>query len=149
VALRHYGFSAHAVSVLLDDGLEILGEDECRRLVAGVTFGRVGVTMGALPAIFPVNYAVVDGQIVFRTGEGTKLRAALDRAVVAFEVDHPGTDAQRGWSVLIVGMARELDVANYGASAHLLVGASPVASRDHLVQIRPEFISGRRVARCV
>ena len=67
-------------TTMVYDGLEILDEHECRRLLASQCIGRVGVTIGALPAIFPVNYVTVDGDIVFRTGEGTKLRAALERA---------------------------------------------------------------------
>ena len=56
--------------------------------------------MAALPAIFPVNYALLDGEIVFMTGEGTKLRAALERAVVAFQVDHIDEADAAGWSVM-------------------------------------------------
>ena len=43
------------------------------------------MSVGALPAILPVNYSLVNGDIVFRTGKELKLRAALDHTVVAFE----------------------------------------------------------------
>lgn len=76
------------VMTLIDNGLEILSSEECHELLRQSTVGRVAVTVAALPAIFPVNYAVLDGRIVFRTGEGTKLQAAVERAVVAFQVDH-------------------------------------------------------------
>ena len=34
----------------------------------------------------PVNYALLDDEVVFRTDPGTKLSAALMRTMVAFEV---------------------------------------------------------------
>ena len=94
--------------MLIDEGLELLTEADCLLLLAGAEIGRVGVSVGALPAIFPVNYRVENGQIFFRTGEGVKLRAALDHTVVAFEVDQANVDLQEGWSVLVVGMASEV-----------------------------------------
>ena len=51
------------------------------------TFGRVGVTSGGLPVILPVRYLYADGAITFRTGGGTKLRAAESGDVLAFQVD--------------------------------------------------------------
>jgi hypothetical protein len=50
--------------MLEDEGLEILSEEECRNLVGMARVGRVGVTIGAVAAIFPVNFAVLDGDIV-------------------------------------------------------------------------------------
>jgi hypothetical protein len=40
-----------------------------------------------MPVAFPVNYRLLGDVIVFRTGPGTKLRAALDQRVVGFQVD--------------------------------------------------------------
>jgi hypothetical protein len=131
----------------VDDRLEVLSQEECRALLEQETIGRVGVSVDALPAILPVNYSVVDGGIVFRTGEGTKFRAALDHTIVAFEVDHSDPNREDGWSVLAVGVAAPFD-----ASPEILRSAAmptPWAggSREHLVRIRPEVISGRRVVR--
>ena len=90
---------------LTDNGLELLTPEQCHDLLPRAGVGRVGVTIAALPAIFPVNFALLGEDIVFLTGEGTKLRAATDRAVVAFEVDQFDLVAGWGWSVLAVGMA--------------------------------------------
>lgn len=132
---------------LIDNGLQILSPEECHDLLGRGTIGRVAVTVAALPAIFPVNYGVVDGRIVFRTGEGTKLRAAVERAVVAFQVDHIDDSAASGWSVMAVGLAEEVtDPEELRAVQQL--GLRPFAGGDrpHFVQIRPEFLSGRRIA---
>ena len=93
---------------LIDNGLEILSRAECRDLLRRASVGRVAVTVGALPAIFPVNYALLGNSIIFLTGEGTKLRAALKRAVVAFQVDHIDEVTGTGWSVMAVGLVEEI-----------------------------------------
>ena len=131
---------------LIDNGLEILSPEQCHDLLRRNTVGRVAVTVAALPAIFPVNYAALDGQIVFRTGEGTKLQAALDKAVVAFQIDHFDGSVASGWSVMAVGMAEEITDADEVVVAEAL-GLLPFAAgdRSHYVPIRPPFISGRRI----
>jgi uncharacterized protein len=102
----------------------------------------VGLSIGALPAIFPVNYQMLGGDIIFRTGEGVKLRAALVGTVVGFEVDRIDGAMQQGWSVLAVGMATEIsgDVPDT-----LTVSPWAAGDRPHWVRVRPEFISGRRI----
>src|SRR3546814_20622897 len=92
--------------MLVDHGLELLSEEEARELLDHSEIGRVGVTMGAIPAIFPVNYAIVDDLIVFRTAPGSKLSAATEGAVVAFEVDEFDGASQSGWGVLVVGRSQ-------------------------------------------
>jgi nitroimidazol reductase NimA-like FMN-containing flavoprotein (pyridoxamine 5'-phosphate oxidase superfamily) len=130
---------------LMDDGLEILTEDECQELLASGRMGRVAISIGALPAVLPVSYVLVDGEILFETGEGAKLRAALDRAVIAFEVDSFTADHASGWSVLAVGVARV--VTDPGVVAQTKErNLRPFGSHEgsHVVAIRPDFLSGRR-----
>jgi nitroimidazol reductase NimA-like FMN-containing flavoprotein (pyridoxamine 5'-phosphate oxidase superfamily) len=133
--------------MIVDDGLEVLTEDEARALLAIGGVGRVGITMGALPAIFPVNYAVIDGAVVFRTGPGSKLCAATAGAVVAFEVDDYQAADKTGWSVLAVGRAEvvtDLAMTFKVLYAHLepFVGGR----RSSIIRIEPAFVSGRRIA---
>lgn len=132
---------------LIDNGLEILSPAQCHDLLGRATVGRVAVTVAALPAIFPVNYALLDDQIVFLTGEGTKLQAAVERAVVAFQVDHFDEDSASGWSVMAVGVAEEITSPDELRAAKA-IGLRPFAHGDraHFVKIRPEFVSGRRIA---
>src|SRR5688500_14773377 len=94
--------------MLIDEGLELLDEAECLRLLSTSTIGRVALALGGLPAVFPVNFTMVDGNIVFRTGEGTKLSAALAKTIVGFEADAIDPTYHEGWSVLVVGRAEEL-----------------------------------------
>ena len=130
---------------LIENGLEILSPEQCDDLIRRHTLGRVAVTVAALPAIFPVNYAVRDGQIIFRTGEGTKLQAAVARAVVAFQIDHFDRSSASGWSVMALGMAEEItepDELESLEGLELLPFAG--GARSYFVKIHPEFVSGRR-----
>ena len=124
----------------------LLGEGECRWLLSKKALGRVAVSIGALPAVFPVNYAFDGGDIYFLTGQGTKLAAALRGAAVAFEIDEFEGRYHQGWSVLAIGEAQMVE----GDEAASLLERLPLepwapGSRDHLVRIRPEFLSGRRI----
>lgn len=136
----------HMSMFLIDNGLEILTPEQCHDLLRRSRVGRVAVTIAALPAIFPVNYAVFEGDIVFLTGDGTKLQAAVDRAVVAFQVDHFDESLGSGWSVMAVGLAQEINDPDEAAAAQRL-GLKPFAAgdRSHFVRIQPEFVSGRRI----
>jgi uncharacterized protein len=132
--------------MLIDEGLELLDDDECARLLGDGEVGRVGITIGGLPVILPVNYAYVDGDVIFRTGEGSKLHAASNRAVMAFEVDGFDTSWRRGWSVLAIGRSAIVD--DPGERADLDGrGVMPWAGgpRDAYVRLHPEMLTGRRI----
>ena len=126
--------------------LVALDELECRQRLAKGGLGRTGVCVGALPAIFPVNYAVLDGDIVFRTGPGTKLDAALGGAVVAFEIDHSDPPAHTGWSVVVVGVAHPITDTDTLTRAEALP-LTPWADgeRDTVVRLETRLVSGRRL----
>lgn len=131
---------------VIDEGLELLDEDDAFRLLAHGEVGRVGVTIGALPAIFPVNYRLVDGSIVFRSSPGSKLSAATSGSVVAFEVDDYHAADRSGWSVLVVGrseVVHDPDVAFKLLEARL----EPYVDgpRGAIVRVVPTFVSGRRI----
>jgi uncharacterized protein len=127
-------------------GFVALGEEECFELLGRETFGRVGVTLGSIPVVLPVNYHFADGAIHFRTGEGTKLKAAAQNTVVAFQVDHIDPTYHAGWSVLAVGMARVLEESTAVSwASRLPLRAWAPGVRDHFVRIVPDFVSGRRI----
>lgn len=124
---------------------EILARSECIRLLGASGVGRVGLSMGSLPVILPVNYAVDGARVVFRTGSGSKLDAAIRNAVICFEADRVDERWRSGWSVLVTGEARELDAGEVSpAAAELLVPWSTAAG-DHYVGLAMTLVSGRRV----
>jgi nitroimidazol reductase NimA-like FMN-containing flavoprotein (pyridoxamine 5'-phosphate oxidase superfamily) len=129
-----------------DAGLEVLSESECMQLLEQAPIGRVGVNLGALPAVLPVNFAVLDGDIVIRTGGGTKLDAALSNAVVAFEVDGFDEVSRTGWSVMLTGVAKEItDPAELERAQRLPLRPWAPRTRDRFVRIASYLISGRRI----
>jgi nitroimidazol reductase NimA-like FMN-containing flavoprotein (pyridoxamine 5'-phosphate oxidase superfamily) len=131
---------------LIDNGVEILTEVDCRRLLGTASIGRVGLAGGGVPVILPVRYAMAGEDIVFRTGEGLKLDAALEHSTLAFQVDHFDHDLG-GWSVLVAGSAQEIDACDlFPAEAARLRAAAP-GDRRHIVRIRIDVISGRRFGR--
>ncbi|HEY8524684.1 MAG TPA: pyridoxamine 5'-phosphate oxidase family protein [Acidimicrobiales bacterium] len=132
------------------NGLEVLTDRECLELLRSASVGRVGLTIEALPAILPANFAVLDGDVIIRTGWGAKLDAATDNQVVGFEVDDFDPATRQGWSVLIRGRAEVVrDPALLERARQLNLDSWAPAPRDHYVRIRSEVVSGRRITRLV
>jgi uncharacterized protein len=127
--------------------LETLDRDECLKLLTTVPVGRIGVSIGALPAVLPVNFKLVGTNIVIRTVPGTKLDAATTHAVVAFEVDSFAPDGSWGWSVLVQGVSSEVsDPAQLAALSASTVRAWAFddGEAERFVRIDTSFVSGRR-----
>jgi CBS domain-containing protein len=132
------------------EGLELLPEQECRSLLCQARVGRVAISRGEVPAVFPVNYMVAGEEILFFTAEGTKLRAAAANMTVTFEVDHIDPFGETGWSVLVAGRARERTEATVIAGARR-AGLRPWVGGDrfHLIAIAIDFVSGRRIREAI
>jgi nitroimidazol reductase NimA-like FMN-containing flavoprotein (pyridoxamine 5'-phosphate oxidase superfamily) len=123
-----------------------LDPEECRARLSTHGVGRVAVSTPNGPAIVPVNYAVVDGAVVFRTApDATAASAAGTEA--AFEVDHIDEALSQGWSVLVVGPAEY--VTGPAAVQHLAdearTGPWAGGDRELWVRIAPERVTGRRI----
>ncbi len=138
---------------LAEDGLDLgtleeIEPEQCWRLLATRSVGRLAVNMGHYPLVFPVNYALDAKTIVFRTGVGTKLHA-IHRSNVTFEVDEIDVPHRSGWSVMVKGAAHELSADRNPALYERLsrAGARPWAAGDrhHLLRILVDQISGRRI----
>ena len=127
------------------NGLEVLGREECLRLLRRQALGRIGLTSGALPLVLPVNYALAGDGIVLRTGRGTKLRAATERTVVAFEVDEVDPGGWLGWSVVVTGVAEEVtDPAEVARYRCLPLGPWSPGKEERFVRISTDIVTGRR-----
>jgi nitroimidazol reductase NimA-like FMN-containing flavoprotein (pyridoxamine 5'-phosphate oxidase superfamily) len=126
--------------------VDALSEAECVHLLATHTLGRVGVTSGGLPHIVPICYLYDNGAIVFRTGAGTKLRAAANGDVLAFEVDQFDPTSGRGWSVLVLGRASILTTEHEHDGLPTLDGPAISGERNHYVRLQCEIVTGRTIA---
>ena len=97
--------SADSRRAALLDIVEIR-EDECILLLATKDMGRLAVVLGGKPQIFPVNYAIDERTVIFRTAPGTKLMAST-LGDIAFEVDAFDAVSLQGWAVEVRGLGRE------------------------------------------
>lgn len=129
-----------------DDHVYSLSEAECRELLGSRTFGRVGVTSGGLPVILPVRYLYDESTITFRTGSGTKLQAAAQGDVLAFEVDAFDDETKVGWSVLVLGRASVLTTEHEHSGVPTLDPNESGGPSTHYVRLGCELITGRRIA---
>jgi nitroimidazol reductase NimA-like FMN-containing flavoprotein (pyridoxamine 5'-phosphate oxidase superfamily) len=126
--------------------LERLTEDECRALLRSARLGRVAVRIGESPAILPVNYAMLDDDVVFRTAPGSKLSASLMGIRMAFEVDHVDEATGAAWSVLVVGYAEEIrDETTRARVDGLDLESWSPSDLPFIVRIDTRAISGRRI----
>jgi nitroimidazol reductase NimA-like FMN-containing flavoprotein (pyridoxamine 5'-phosphate oxidase superfamily) len=144
------GTSELTAAELDRNGLEVLARAECLRLLGTTMLGRIGMTVDGDPMVLPVNFCVVEGDIVCRTGDGTKLATAARNAVVAFEVDEFDPLSHAGWSVVVTGASREVTDPSEAASlraAHLPRWASD--GEDHLIAVGIRTVTGRRITSCV
>jgi uncharacterized protein len=127
-------------------GLETLNRDECVALLEQATIGRVAiVSTDGRPLVFPVNFAVDDGVIVFRTDAGTKLHGTR-RGQIAFECDGIDLTYHTGWSVLATGIAEEVDNgAERARLSRLPLALWCPGSKSTWLRLRPRMLTGRRI----
>jgi nitroimidazol reductase NimA-like FMN-containing flavoprotein (pyridoxamine 5'-phosphate oxidase superfamily) len=127
--------------------MERLKRDECIKLMerhpAGV--GRIAVA-DPRPNIFPVNFAIDHGDVVFRTDPGTKFHAAVQSAFVAFEVDWVEPSWQLGWSVVVRGQVHLVTDADELVRLRRLPLLPWVeGAKEAFVRIDAALVSGRRL----
>jgi uncharacterized protein len=126
------------------DAVVELSAAESWALLRRAVVGRLALTIDGRPEIFPVNYMVDHGSVVFRTALGTKLAGAVGHWV-AFEVDGYDRSTVSAWSVVVKGTAREVQ-SMYDVLDAFELPLFPwhSAPKPHFVRIEPESISGRR-----
>ncbi len=119
-----------------------LSEEQCERLLENHTLGRLAVSVGAQPDIFPINYAYYGKKLLFRTAEGSKLAASVTNPLVAFEID--GYTDTSAWSVVVKGDARLIDDEEEERAAERSGLDSWIPTiKMNLVSIQPTEITGR------
>jgi nitroimidazol reductase NimA-like FMN-containing flavoprotein (pyridoxamine 5'-phosphate oxidase superfamily) len=119
----------------------VLDEEACWDFLRTEEFGRLAFRMVDEVHIVPLNYAVDDRTLLFRTEPGDKLLAVAMGGQIAFESDR--IDDERGTSVVVRGRARILPEDE--AHRAELVPLRPWVG-DHkynVVEIAPDHISGR------
>lgn len=131
------------------DEPEELTYDKCRELLSGGVVGRVAVCTPEGPRIMPVNYAVVDDSITFRTTRDGVLGTYALTTAMAFEVDYVDYAAQRGWSVVATGQAEAVEDPDELAQIRAVWDPRPWAggARNVYVRLAWDELTGRRLGR--
>lgn len=131
-----------------DITMDELDEATCWRLATRVGFGRVGFVLDDEIMVHPVNVAVTEGRVVFRTSSGSSLARAGDGSSVAFETDQTDRVAESGWSVLIRGRLRDVTGRPESAAWHqLLVRPWAPPPQEVWMTIEPSAVTGRMIHR--
>ncbi len=127
-------------------GVAHLEPPACWALLRSHEVGRLAVSIGDRPDIFPINYVVDHGTVVFRTAEGTKLAGAIKGEAVAFETDGYEPDSGEAWSVVVKGHAEEISRIQelLDDTTDLPLFPWHAAPKQRFVRIVPDEISGRR-----
>jgi transcriptional regulator with XRE-family HTH domain len=128
--------------------LRTLDRAESLRLLGRSGIGRIALWTDTGPLVVPVNYVVIEDDVVFRTALDTAVATSVldaDAAEVAFEVDRIDDALQQGWSVLVVGSPRELTDPHLREVLHRDLQPWAAGPREVFVAIRMERVSGRRL----
>ena len=125
--------------------VEELSESACWALLRTAKVGRLAVWAHDHPDIFPINYAVDHGTVVFRSGAGTKVSAALSDAPVALEADGYDEETAEAWSVVVKGSAEEISGGpELLDTIDLPLFPWQAGDKGRFIRITPTTISGRR-----
>ncbi len=125
--------------------VEKLESNQCLELLRAVSVGHLAVSNGDLPQIFPVNFTIDHGTVVFRTGEGTKLKTLRAQPRVAFEADGVNQETGVAWSVMVQGTAELFsNIEETLDSFNLMLFPWESGPKDQFVRIVPTNMTGRR-----
>jgi nitroimidazol reductase NimA-like FMN-containing flavoprotein (pyridoxamine 5'-phosphate oxidase superfamily) len=136
---------------MADRVIEELSVEQCLNLISAGGIGRIAYTGRFGPAVLPVNYALQDGAVVFRTATNGPLDEDLRTGItdadykVAFEIDSIDLATRQGWSVLIQGPAHHVTGADEDVVRGAGVESWAPGPRELFVRIVPSRITGRRV----
>ena len=124
-----------------------LSEPECEDLLRAGVVGRVAACTPIGPHVVPVNYAVIDDAVVFRTTPYSVLGSQPLRSIIALETDHFDYEHQRGWSVVARGRAEMVVNAAELASIRSAWDPGTWASGTRVLYVRMSWseLTGRRL----
>ena len=122
--------------------LQTLSRSECLLRLRSGGVGRIALAGEGAPILRPVNFALHEGHVLIRTGEGSILEAARQRTPASFEIDGIDPVEHTGWSVVACGKLR-----GHEGPGDLVPPLRAWASgrKDRLVVIQIDALSGLRI----
>jgi len=126
-----------------DVAIEILPEETAFALLRRGGVGRVVFADERGPVALPVNFRLLDGPIVSRTGTGSILTVLSRTTSLGFEVDRLDDVLGEGWSVLVTGEAEVVsDPAERERIDALHIHPWTGAERPTPVRLIPKLVPG-------
>lgn len=127
--------------------IEHLSNSTSWALLRETPIGRVALPGADDIEVFPVNFLVDHGSVVFRTGPGTKLTLVNDGVRATFEADSVDRAEQTVWSVVLKG---PIEVVRASAaivdSFDVDVTTWHAGAKPTYVRLTPDVVTGRRFA---
>ncbi len=127
-----------------DPVVTVLSQDECWALLRSSEVGRLAVVVHGRPEIFPVNFVVDHGTVVFRSAGGTKLSGLEERAAAAFEADGYDRHERTAWSVVAHGAVEPFASVELVDTDNLPLYPLMAGPKPRFIRIVADSISGRR-----
>jgi len=122
----------------------------CYELLRHGGIGRVLFCADRGPVGLPVNFRLLDEDIVFRTGEGSIRRAVDAGGQIGLEADRLDDALGEGWSVLATGQGSLVDDPEVLERIDALgIHSWAGEQRPRVVRLRIDEITGRRIRRHV
>jgi hypothetical protein len=127
------------------EGVRELAHEDAWSRLRTLVVGRLAFSSGDRVELFPVNYLVDRGTVLFRTAPGSKLAASMNRVPVAFEVDGYEAESREAWSVVVHGhLEPMLDTAEIVEAVSLPLFPWQTGEKAFFVRIVPDEITGRQ-----
>jgi len=120
-------------------------DEQCFTLLGRSQFGRIALTLRALPVVFPVRYTLSDRELLFVLSVD-QLAKAIDRGTATLQADGFEEDSGQRWTVIAVGPVQRLGGSEgLGPTVAELSFASEavLGERGGLFHLQPVILSGR------
>jgi transcriptional regulator with XRE-family HTH domain len=119
---------------------------ECQDLLRPGGIGRVVFRTAGHPVAHPVNFQMLDGDVVFRSTEDGSVSKINPKELVSFEVDRLDDAMSEGWSVLAEGTIRRVhDPVELREVDALEIVPWAGGQRDAYFRLGVSALSGKRI----
>ena len=121
--------------------------EECLEHLRSGVIGRVAMSTPMGPRIVPLNYAMHNDAIVFRTTSYSELGTYGPNTDLAFETDQFDYGTNLGWSVVAIGRAEVIDDPDEIRDIRAMWDPTPWVGGHRLfyLKLRWRDITGRRI----
>ncbi|GAB3277819.1 pyridoxamine 5'-phosphate oxidase family protein [Sinomonas notoginsengisoli] len=127
------------------EGVRNLSPEDAWDRTRTMVVGRLAFSGGDRIELFPINYLVDRGTVLFRTAPGTKLAASMEHLPVVFEVDGYEAEANEAWSVVVHGVLEPvLDTSEIVEAVALPLFPWQSGEKAFFVRIVPAEVTGRQ-----